>query len=81
MIVGRNGHVRQEARDLAAVECRTQLGGDECADLRLGLRNREPQRERWSFGCGALLPQQLVADLRAVPVRDHESLGLREQGT
>ena len=80
-IVGRNGHVRQEARDLAVVERRAQLRGDECADLRLGLRNRQPQRQRWSLGCGALLPQQLVADLRAVPVRDHETLALREQGT
>ena len=72
--------MRQDARDLASAERRPQLGGDQRADLRLGLRDREPQRERWSFRRGALLPQQLVADLRAVAVRDHETLGRREQG-
>ena len=73
--------MRQDARDLAVVECRAQLGGDECADLRLGLRNREPQRQRRSFRRGALLPQQLVADLRAVAMRDHETSRFREQGS
>ena len=44
-----------------------QFRGDQRADLRLRLRNREPQRQRRCLLCRALLAQQLVADLRPVP--------------
>src|SRR5204863_3440219 len=42
------------------------------ADLRLCLRDGEPERQRRRLVRGAFLPDQLVADLRAVPVRDDE---------
>ena len=78
-IVGRDTDMREHAGDRASAQGRSQLGGDERADLRLGLRNREPQRQRWSFRGGAFLPEQLVPDLRAVAVRDREISRVGEQ--
>jgi hypothetical protein len=63
--------VCQHARD-GAVDDGSQLGLDQGADLRLRLRDREPERERWSLVGGAFLPQELVAHLRAVSVREDE---------
>ena len=47
-------------------------GLDHRADLGLGLRNREVERERGHLVGGALLAQQLVPDLRPVSVRDDD---------
>ena len=43
-IVGGDANVREYAGSLATVQRRTQLGGDQNADLRLGLCDGEPER-------------------------------------
>ena len=55
-----------------------ELRGRERADLRLGLGDREPERERGRLRGPELLAQELVADLRPVPVRD-DDLALEER--
>ena len=49
-----------------------ELGCSESPDLGLRLRDRDPERERRRLGSGELLAEELVPDLRAVPVRDHD---------
>ena len=56
-IVRRDADVREHAGDRAFAQRRSQLGGDQRADLRLGLRDGEPQRQRWSFCGGTFLPE------------------------
>src|SRR5438105_11437420 len=63
-IVRGDAHVREHAGRLATVERGPQLDRYEGADLRLCLRDGEPQRQRRRLVRGAFLPQQLVADLR-----------------
>ena len=63
--------MRKDARDLS-LDDRSQLGGDQRADLRLCLGNSEPERERGNLFGRPLLPDQLVPYLGTVPVGDHE---------
>ena len=49
-----------------------QLGRGERADLGLRLRDGDPERQRRRLGRPQLLAQELVPDLGAVPVRDHD---------
>ncbi len=53
---------------------------DERPDLRLGLGHGEPERKFRSLLRGPLLAQELVSDLRAVPVRDHDALAGAQHG-
>src|SRR5262249_51593687 len=76
-IVLRDEHVREQADDGPARD-RGELAFDQRADLRLRLRDREVERQRRRLRGRALLPQELVADLGAVSVRDDELL-LAEQ--
>ena len=70
-------HVRQQAGDGPSGD-RLELALDQRADLRLRLRDGEVERQRRRLVGGALVAQELVADLGPVPVRDHE-LGLVEE--
>ena len=70
-VFGRNANVREHARD-GPIDGRSQLGGDQRADLRLRLRHREPEWQGRNFVGRALLPNQLVPDLRPVSVSDDD---------
>jgi hypothetical protein len=63
--------VRGYDRDRPVRE-RAELGGHEGSDLRLRLRDRDPERERGRFPRGQLLAQELVADLGSVSVREDD---------
>ncbi len=56
-----------------------QLGRDERADLGLGLRDRDVERQLRRLLRGELLAQQLVSDLRPVSVRDHDGPGPQDR--
>ncbi len=56
----------------------TKLGLDQGSDLGLRLGDREVEGQRRDLVGGALLAEQLVAHLGAVPVRDYER-GLPEK--
>ena len=64
-------HVREQADDGPAGD-RLELALDQRADLGLRLRDREVERQRRRLVGRPLLAEQLVPDLRAVPVRDDE---------
>ena len=49
-----------------------ELRFDQGPDLRLCLRNGEVERQRRYLVRGTLMPEQLVADLRSVAVRDDQ---------
>ena len=63
--------MREQARDRAARD-RSELAFDQRADFGLRLRDREIERQRRCLVGRALMAEQLIADLRSVPVRDHE---------
>ncbi len=64
-------HVRDQAGDLPRGSG-GELGLDQRSDLRLRLGNGEIEGKRRHLVGRALLAQQLVPDLRPVPVRDYD---------
>ena len=77
-IVRCDAHVRQHACSRTR-RCGSKLGRNQRSDLGLCLRDREPQRQRRRLLGSPLLPKQLVADLRTVPVRDDETRLVEER--
>ena len=71
-IIGGHANVREHTGDRPVGERGVELRDDQRTDLRLRLRNGQPQRQSRCLVCRALLAQQLVADLRPVAVRDHQ---------
>ena len=70
-VVGRDVDVREQACD-RPLDRSGELRLDHGADLGLSLRNREVERQGRHLVGGALLTQQLVADLRPVSMCDHD---------
>ena len=70
--------MRQDAHDVP-FHRRPQLDRDQRTDLRLRLRDGEPERERRRLVRRTFLADQLVADLRPIAVCDDEPRGV-EQG-
>src|SRR5437667_3593266 len=62
-IVRGDANVREHAGRLPAVQRRAQFRRDEGSDLRLGLRDCQPERQWRGFLRCTLLPEELVADL------------------
>ena len=63
--------MREDDGDLA-LDAGAELGGEQRPDLALRERDRQPERKLGRLGRARLLAQELVPDLRPVPVRDDD---------